>query len=202
MYSCPQRLLEILTVSVTVGLAGVLLVVVSSLVPFGHTQSQPVVTAFNVSTSPLMRMRMPVLYAQEVSPPPLQDYVFFRFTLRADFSPLWDWNTKAVYVACVARYSTDQYVVNEVTLLDTLLKSRTAAAEWQLDNAEKYPLEDARLGALAGVQVQLSIRYQVLRYCGYSPTFEISPVGNVFPVFTLPRTYASSLQDGHVAHTT
>ncbi|ESL08209.1 hypothetical protein TRSC58_04092 [Trypanosoma rangeli SC58] len=202
MYSCSQRLLEILTVSVTVGLAGVLLVVASSLAPFGHTQSRPVVAAFNVSISPLMRMRMPVLYAQEVSPPPLLDYVFFRFTLRADFSTVWDWNTKAVYVACIARYRTDQYVVNEVTLLDTVLKSRTAAAEWRLDNAEKYPLEDARLGALAGVQVQLSIHYQVLRYCGYSPIFEISPVGNVFPVLTLPRTYVSLPQDGRLEHTT
>ncbi|RNF16981.1 peptide hydrolase [Trypanosoma conorhini] len=191
MHTCGQRVAEILTFAVTAGFVGVLLVVSSSLVPFGPSQASPVIAAFEVSMSPLMQMQMPLIYAQGADPPPLRDYVFFRFTLKADFSPVWDWNTKAVYVACVARYRTDQYVVNEVTLLDTVLKSREAAARWWLDNAQKYPLEEAHLGALAGVQVRLSLRYQVLRYCGYSPVFEVSPVGTAPPAFTLPRAYAS-----------
>ncbi|KAF8278229.1 peptide hydrolase [Trypanosoma cruzi] len=191
MHSFSQRVLEILTMSVSVGFVGLLIVVASSFAPLGPKNVSPIISVFNVSMSPLMRMPMPVIYAQGQKPPPLRDYVFFKFTLRADFTPVWDWNTKAVYVACVARYRTENYVLNEVILLDTVLKSKAAAAQWSLENAQKYTLEDAHPGALAGVQVQLSIRYQLLRYCGHSPMFEVSPVGKEYPVLELPKTYGS-----------
>ncbi|KAH9600700.1 Signal peptidase complex subunit 3 [Trypanosoma melophagium] len=194
MHSCSQRVLEITSTALSVLLVGIAVIVATSFIPLLHrtppASSMPVISTFNMSISPLMQLSVPTIYAQEMDPPPVRDRIIPSFTFRADFSPAWDWNTKAIYVSFIARYRTDRNVLNEVTLLDAILHTREEAAHWQLAYARKYPLEDAHANTLAGVLVQVVLRYQVLRYCGYSPVYEISPSGNgESMVFRLPKKY-------------
>ncbi|ORC88102.1 uncharacterized protein TM35_000181590 [Trypanosoma theileri] len=194
MHSCSQRILEITSMGVSAVLVGVLVIVATSFIPLMHQSpppaSMPVISTFNMSISPLMQLPVPIMYAQDMDPPPLRDRIHPSFTIRADFTPAWDWNTKAIYVSFIARYRTRHHVLNEVTLLDTILRSREEAGHYNLENAIKYPLEDAGVDTLAGVVVNVVMRYQVLRYFGYSPVYEISPSGKGEAVaFQLPRSY-------------
>lgn len=189
MSSCCQRFFDILSLSVSACVLGALLVVGSSLLPIPRTPPSPVFSAFNISISPLMRAPLPHIYAQGVRPLPMRDYLLVQLTAKADFTPVWDWNTKAIYVACIGRYSTEKFVDNEVTLFDVVLKSKEAAANWVLEKEQKYPLEESNLGTIAGARVQVVFRYQPLRHCGHSKIYEVSPTGKTYPVFRVPTTY-------------
>ncbi|KAG5482862.1 hypothetical protein LSCM1_06894 [Leishmania martiniquensis] len=46
-----------------------------------------------------------------------------------DFSPCWDWNTKAIYASFVARFSSPSAVENEVILLDAIIRSASLPAQ-------------------------------------------------------------------------
>lgn len=51
------------------------------------------------------------------------DTLQFNVSGMLDFSRSWDWNTKAIYVAILVRYSTPATPVNELTLVDVVLRS-------------------------------------------------------------------------------
>ncbi|KEG08727.1 hypothetical protein DQ04_06561020 [Trypanosoma grayi] len=193
MHTCFRRIMEISTMTLSAYLVGLVIIVGSTLVPFLQSPSppQPVITVFNISNSQLLQIPVPAIFAQGENPPPVHDHLFVAFTMRANFAPVWDWNTKGVYVSCIGRYRTDRYVVNEVTLYDEVIKDSETAARWAIDDARKYPLEDAHFGTLAGVRVQLVVRYQVLRYFGYSPIHEVSPMGQTSVAFEVPSKYTT-----------
>ncbi|KAG5509085.1 hypothetical protein JKF63_06093 [Porcisia hertigi] len=46
-----------------------------------------------------------------------------------DFSPCWDWNTKAIYVSFIARFSSKSVVQNDVTILDAVLRPVSLPAQ-------------------------------------------------------------------------
>lgn len=46
-----------------------------------------------------------------------------------DLAPCWDWNTKAIYIAFIARYRTALAAMNEVTFLDAIVRHTTLSKE-------------------------------------------------------------------------
>ncbi|SJX62320.1 related to SPC3-signal peptidase subunit [Sporisorium reilianum f. sp. reilianum] len=54
----------------------------------------------------------------------IQDFVEVSFNIDADFEPLFDWNTKQVFVSLAASYESPKHVKNEVVIWDRILRSK------------------------------------------------------------------------------
>lgn len=182
---------------------GVMLLVASSIVMSQLQPPKPIIKDFNVGISPLVQTRLPLVFAQGEYPPPMQDVLLVGISLKADFSAVWDWNTKHMYVACIGRYHTKSNMTvggvnlqktHDVTIFDKVLRSKEEAANWTLDNAKKYALENEELGSLAGAAVELMILYHPMRHYGYSPYYTVQPGKN--PVmFQLPTAYEKRTEE-------
>ncbi|SPO26048.1 related to SPC3 - signal peptidase subunit [Ustilago trichophora] len=57
----------------------------------------------------------------------IQDFVEVNFNVDADFSPLFDWNTKQVFVSLTATYDSPKHIKNEVVIWDRILRTKQDA---------------------------------------------------------------------------
>lgn len=57
----------------------------------------------------------------------IQDFVEVDFSIDADFAPLFDWNTKQVFVSLAAQYDSKKHTRNEVVIWDRILRSKQDA---------------------------------------------------------------------------
>jgi hypothetical protein len=55
------------------------------------------------------------------------DGALFRFDLKADMNPLFNWNVKQIFIYLSVEYTTEENVINQVVLWDTLI------GRWELD---------------------------------------------------------------------
>ena len=92
----------------------------------------------------------------------VQDYLETRFDIDADFSDLFHWNTKQVFVSLVAEYETAQHVsyalrsstkrpltlppttqkINQATIWDKIIRSKQDAHVVLVDSMHKYALRE------------------------------------------------------------
>ncbi|KAG5509235.1 hypothetical protein GH5_06323 [Leishmania sp. Ghana 2012 LV757] len=76
------------------------------------------------------------------------DRVVLYLSGSVDFSPCWDWNTKAIYASFVARFSSRSVSKNEVVLLDAVLRSVSLPAQLaQLAELRRQERSAALLGS-------------------------------------------------------
>ncbi|KAG8348025.1 putative Signal peptidase subunit [Trypanosoma vivax] len=204
MHSFALRTAELTSMAMMNCLTGLVLIIGCSFIPLWHSKPTAVITDFNMSMSPLVRARLPYIFAQGEFPPPLRDMVVFAVSLNADFSMLWDWNVKHVYAACVARYKSrgnvtvagvNPHETYEVVIIDAVLRTKEEASAWKVVNAQKYALESAQLGSLAGVEVEFVIQYQLIRHYGYSPRYEVRPLGRERALVKLPSKFHVLTED-------
>nr|CCC90471.1 conserved hypothetical protein [Trypanosoma congolense IL3000] len=203
MHSLWVRVTEIFSLALVGCFTGVVLLVCSSVVVSQFPAPKPIITDFGVAISPLVQTHLPLVFAQGEYPPPMQDVLLVSVSFTADFSKLWDWNTKHMYVACIARYTTRSNTTvggvnvpttHDVTIYDKVLSSKEEAKNLTLKNARKYALESEQLGALAGRKVELLLLYQPIRHYGYSPYYVMQPrEGPV--VFQLPTEYEKRTEE-------
>ncbi|KPI88387.1 hypothetical protein ABL78_2506 [Leptomonas seymouri] len=84
-----------------------------------------------------------------------------------DFSHLWDWNTKAIYISFVARFQSPSTTQNEVTFLDAIMRpaappvsiARLAALrrrEWEAKRELDLAIKSGAASATASVESLLS----------------------------------------------
>lgn len=57
----------------------------------------------------------------------IQDFIEVNFNIDADFEPLFDWNTKQVFVSLAASYDSAKHTRNEVVIWDRILRSKQDA---------------------------------------------------------------------------
>ncbi|KAJ9476286.1 Signal peptidase complex subunit SPC3 [Pseudozyma hubeiensis] len=57
----------------------------------------------------------------------IQEFVEVDFDIDADFAPLFDWNTKQVFVSLSASYDSTKHISNEVVIWDRILRSKQDA---------------------------------------------------------------------------
>ncbi|GAA5914581.1 signal peptidase complex subunit SPC3 [Sporobolomyces salmoneus] len=70
--------------------------------------------------------------------PKEREYAFVKFDLKTDLRPLFNWNTKQVFVSLVADYSTPAYPENSVVLWDRILTSSKHARINLQEARQKY----------------------------------------------------------------
>ncbi|KAL9938681.1 hypothetical protein V8E36_002400 [Tilletia maclaganii] len=57
----------------------------------------------------------------------VQDYLKASFDIDADFSPLFNWNTKQVFVSLAAEYVSPRHAVNQAVIWDRILRRKEDA---------------------------------------------------------------------------
>ncbi|EFA79926.1 microsomal signal peptidase subunit [Heterostelium album PN500] len=85
-------------------------------------------------------------------------------SLQADLTPLFNWNTKQLFLYITAEYQTKETVVSQVVLWDYILKDKSKAVLKEKDLI-KYLLID-HSGDLRGQNVTLTFNYNVIPISG------------------------------------
>lgn len=72
----------------------------------------------------------------------VQDFMKVSFDIDADFTSLFNWNTKQVFLSLVAEYPTKRHELNQVVLWDRIVRSKKDANVYLLDATNKYPFRE------------------------------------------------------------
>ncbi|KAG2074107.1 signal peptidase 22 kDa subunit [Suillus decipiens] len=90
---------------------------------------------------------------------------FVKFNLSADLTPLFNWNTKQLFVYLEAEYASAQGVNNTVVIWDRIVRSKEDAMI-DVVQKDKYRLRDLS-GSFSNVLAgQYSLKYNVMPYVG------------------------------------
>ncbi len=116
----------------TYGLVLCALIAATSFLYPGEAGAKVDVRVFNV-----IRGQLPNSYLNRV-----EEHVSTTFNLDADLTPLFNWNTKQVYVYLSATYPGPRYVDNEVVLWDHIITSEKKAVLKLRNRKNKYPVTD------------------------------------------------------------
>ncbi|KAG1889951.1 signal peptidase 22 kDa subunit [Suillus subluteus] len=90
---------------------------------------------------------------------------FVKFNLSADLTPLFNWNTKQLFVYLEAEYTNAQGINNTVVVWDRIVR-RKEDATIDVVQKDKYRLRDLS-GSFSNVlSAQYSLKYNVMPYVG------------------------------------
>ncbi|KAL6068420.1 Signal peptidase complex subunit 3 [Balamuthia mandrillaris] len=70
------------------------------------------------------------------------DYVWLTFDLDADLRPLWNWNTKQLFVFLTAEYKSAKNEVNQIVLWDRIIQTKEDSLLHLQKERIEYPLVD------------------------------------------------------------
>eukprot|EP01130_Rhizamoeba_saxonica_P000464 TRINITY_DN10424_c0_g1_i1.p1 TRINITY_DN10424_c0_g1~~TRINITY_DN10424_c0_g1_i1.p1 ORF type:complete len:192 (-),score=21.81 TRINITY_DN10424_c0_g1_i1:27-575(-) len=73
---------------------------------------------------------------------PAGDEAWLSFDLVADFRPLWNWNTKQIFLYISAEYETAKYEKNNVVFWDMIIQRKEDSVFNLTNEASEYPLID------------------------------------------------------------
>ena len=116
-----------------------------------------------------------------------QDLGYITFDLEADLTPLFNWNTKQLFVFLTAEYETRDNKLNQVVLWDTIIR-RVKDAKLKLENTNtKYNFWDDGNGLKGNTNVTLTLNWNVIPYVGTMPLKRATGSHS----FSFPSEYAS-----------
>ncbi|BGP19780.1 hypothetical protein JCM10213_006442 [Rhodosporidiobolus nylandii] len=94
-----------------------------------------------------------------------REFAFLKFDLQADLSPLFNWNTKQVFVYLTADYSTKAYPANSVVVWDRIVRTPRHARLNVQDGKNKYEFKEIG-DSFRNTSATFSLHYQVQPYVG------------------------------------
>ncbi|KZW01942.1 signal peptidase 22 kDa subunit [Exidia glandulosa HHB12029] len=95
-----------------------------------------------------------------------RDYAFFKFDYSGDLRPLFDWNTKQVFLYLVADYTNSQGVHNEVVIWDRIVRRKEDARLRIADQNNKYPFKDYSTTFKNSSDVGFTMHYNIMPHVG------------------------------------
>eukprot|EP00158_Paraphelidium_tribonemae_P001228 Partr_v1_DN24137_c1_g1_i1_m71223 putative signal peptidase len=110
-----------------------------------------------------------------------QEYGFINAELNADLSPLFNWNTKQLFLALVMTYSTDGYPVNEITIWDDIIFTPKQARFRQFDLENKYAITDIDARTFRGKNASLHLEWEVVPHFGMLQVMKSDKFPFTFP---------------------
>ncbi|KAL1928474.1 hypothetical protein VTP01DRAFT_2830 [Rhizomucor pusillus] len=96
---------------------------------------------------------------------PKSHFARLTFDIDADFTPVFNWNTKQVFVAVVAEYETESHSRNSIVIWDKIISSKDNAHLKLRNVANKYALIDISR-KWSHQQANLSIHWDITPYVG------------------------------------
>lgn len=97
------------------------------------------------------------------------DLGFLTFDLHGDFSPVFDWNTKQIFLYLTAHYSTNANPVNQVVLWDHIIERGDDARVALKNHHTKYYFWDDGNGLKGNENVTLTLSMNVIPNAGILP---------------------------------
>ncbi|SCV73234.1 BQ2448_7159 [Microbotryum intermedium] len=97
--------------------------------------------------------------------PRAREFAFVKYDLVADLSPLFNWNTKQVFVYLVAEYDTYEYPNNSVVLWDRIVRNKKYATINLSNGKQKYEFKEIT-DTFRNVSATFSLRYQIQPHVG------------------------------------
>jgi len=94
-----------------------------------------------------------------------QDFAFVQFNVTADLSPLFNWNTKQLFLYVAAEYLNDQGVRNEVVIWDKIVQ-RKEDANISLHGRNKYVFRELSTTFKKASPAHYTLKYNVMPYVG------------------------------------
>ncbi|OAX39731.1 signal peptidase 22 kDa subunit [Rhizopogon vinicolor AM-OR11-026] len=94
-----------------------------------------------------------------------EEISFVKFNISTDFTPLFNWNTKQLFVYLEAEYTNAQGVNNTVILWDRIVR-RKEQAKIDVVQKDKYRLRDLSGSFRDVLPAQYSLKYNVMPYVG------------------------------------
>ncbi|EJD55519.1 signal peptidase 22 kDa subunit [Auricularia subglabra TFB-10046 SS5] len=95
-----------------------------------------------------------------------QDFAFFKFNYDADLAPLFDWNTKQLFLYLVADYTNAKGVHNEVVIWDRIVRRKEDARLRIADQNNKYPFKDYSRSFQNATDVGFTMHYNLMPHMG------------------------------------
>lgn len=125
-------------------------------------------TSYFYSPAPLATISIPANSVVEYSyfKSYKADQLRFEFDLSLDLTSEYNWNVNQIYVFVVATYETKSNKKNEVVVYDNILREFKDYKLILKNSRNKYVLRDEFAGTLGGLDVTLTIRYQVMPIFG------------------------------------
>ncbi|KAF8302078.1 signal peptidase subunit [Clavulina sp. PMI_390] len=97
---------------------------------------------------------------------PAQEWAFVRFDVDSDLTPLFNWNTKQLFVYLAAEYTNSKGVSNDVVLWDRIVLRKEDAHLKIAGAKNKYAFRDYSRSFRNATDVVFSLRYNVMPYVG------------------------------------
>jgi len=121
------------------------------------------------------------------------DQAFINFDLKADLSPLFNWNVKALYLYLTAEYKTETNVLNEMVLWDKIVMNGEKM-ELDMKSAKtKYYFRNYGKGLLGHDNITLILNWNVMPNMGDLKWVKSAKTYS----FKLPTEYYSTMKRGH-----
>ncbi|KAI9226864.1 MAG: signal peptidase 22kDa subunit [Piptocephalis tieghemiana] len=94
------------------------------------------------------------------------DYGKIRVDLDADLTPLWNWNTKLVFVDLVVEFATPTHPSNAVTIWDTIIYDAESAHLRLRGIQNKYALSSHNHKLKEGQSMNLTLQWNIVPWVG------------------------------------
>ncbi|KIK10125.1 hypothetical protein K443DRAFT_139893 [Laccaria amethystina LaAM-08-1] len=102
-----------------------------------------------------------------------QDLAFVDFNITADLTPLFNWNTKQLFLYLEAEYINTQGVKNDVVIWDRIVR-RKEDASINVAGKNKYNFREHSASFKNVPPANYSLKYNVMPYVGYLTYGEIA----------------------------
>ncbi|KAH6913059.1 signal peptidase 22kDa subunit [Coprinopsis sp. MPI-PUGE-AT-0042] len=94
-----------------------------------------------------------------------QDLAFVDFNITADFSPMFNWNTKQIFLYLQAEYENTKGVKNEVVIWDRIVRSKDQA-KVNVIGKNKYNFRELSTSFKKIANANYTLQYNVMPYVG------------------------------------
>ncbi|KAL0579720.1 Signal peptidase complex subunit [Marasmius crinis-equi] len=95
-----------------------------------------------------------------------QEMAFVNFNMTADLTPLFNWNTKQLFVSLEAEYENTQGVKNEVVIWDRIIRSKEDAFI-RVAAKNKYAFREISSSFKKVPAAHYALKYNVMPYVGF-----------------------------------
>jgi signal peptidase complex subunit 3 len=109
------------------------------------------------------------------------DHVDLKLKLDANFTEIFDWNVREIFVFVVASYKTRRHVVNEVVLWDKIIRRGDPSVINLPSTVVEYHLLDHGKGLVGNDNVTLKLCWNVIPIAGQLPLIRAAPSHVIIP---------------------
>lgn len=119
-----------------------------------------------------------------------RDRAVLAFECDLDLTPLFDWNTKQIFVFLEASYLVPGRGLNRIVVWDRVVHTKEEA-KFQLKQMSKYEMDDVNNGLYGNTNVSLKLGWDTMPYVGFvGKGFQLHTTNLGSKQFAVPAKYS------------